>query len=116
MSENKKLDRMCMLLSTSAFCLILVGCATTPREVRAVWTQPTIPPADLSAPSGFTVTPTQAFTVARDSDMISLKHIWHIYADSHYYYVHDTFLGDSPRRAYAQAVRIDGQTGHIVRR
>ena len=95
---------------------MLLGCATTPREIRAVWTQPTPPPGDLPAPPGFTVTPAQAFKVARDSDMISLKHHWHLYADARYYYVHDVFLGSSVRRAYDQGVRINGRTGQIERR
>ena len=104
------------LLSISIVCLVLVGCATASREVRAVWTQPTSPPADLPSPSGFTVTPAQAVSVARESRALSVKHVWHVYADSGYYYVHDTFLGDGPRRAFAQGVRIDGRTGEIVRR
>lgn len=45
-----------------------------------------------------------------------MKHDWHIYADSQYYYVHDTFLGDNPRRAFDLGVRVDGQSGEIVRR
>lgn len=104
------------LLSIPILCLVLLGCATTPQEVRAIWAKPTSPPSDLPAPVGFTVTPAQAFEIARESKMISLKHVWHVYADSAYYYVHDTFLGDSPHRAYAQGVRIDGRTGEIVRR
>jgi hypothetical protein len=104
------------LLSISFLCLALVGCATTSRDVHAVWAQPTLPPADLSPPSGFTITPAQAVSVALESGALSLKHVWHVYSDSGYYYVHDTFLGDSPRRAYAQGVRIDGRTGEIVRR
>src|SRR5688572_17004686 len=98
------------LFPISALCLALVGCTTTSRDVRAVWTQPTPPTADLPAPPGFSVTPAQAFTTVRESGAISLKHAWHVYADSGYYYVHDTFLGDGPRRAFAQGVRIDGRT------
>ena len=75
-----------------------------------------MPPADLPPPSGFTVTPAQAVSAARESGSLSLKHVWHVYADSGYYYVHDTFLGDSPRRAFVQGVRVDGKTGEIVRR
>ncbi len=104
------------LLSISTLCLVLLGCATPSRDVRAVWTQPTAPPSDLPAPDGFTVSPSRAYSAVWDSRALSLKHVWHIYADSRYYYVHDTFLGDSPRRALAQGVRIDGQTGEIVRR
>ncbi|MGH9880620.1 MAG: hypothetical protein ACRD6N_04225 [Pyrinomonadaceae bacterium] len=104
------------LLSISILCFALVGCAKASRDVRAVWTQQTSPPANLPPPSGFTVTPAQAFSLARESGALSLKHVWYIYADSGYYYVHDTFLGDSPRRAFVQGVRIHGRTGEIVRR
>ena len=103
-------------LAISVLGLVLAGCATTPRDLRAVWTQPTRPPIDLPAPAGFSVTPAHALAVTRSSRMLSQKHIWHIYADSRYYYVHDTFLSESPKRVYAQGVRIDGQTGEIVRR
>lgn len=95
--------------------LFLCGCAST-REVRPVWTQPTAPPARMPAPAGFAVTPAQAHSVVWKSRVLSLKHVWHIYADSRFYYVHDTFLGDSPRRALKQGVRVDGQSGAIVDR
>jgi hypothetical protein len=104
------------LLSISILCLALAGCAIASRDVRTVWIQPTLPPADLPPPSGFTVTPAQAISAARGSGALSLKHVWHVYADSRYYYVHDTFFGDGLRRALAQGVRIDGKTGEIVSR
>lgn len=93
----------------------LLGC-TTPQDVRAVWTQPAAPSAHLAAPPGFMVSPARAHSAVWDSRALSLKHNWHIYADSRYYYVHDTFLGDGARRAFAQGIRVDGQTGEIVRR
>ena len=76
----------------------------------------TRPPTDLPAPAGFTATPAEAYVRACESDMISLKHVWHIHADSRYYYVHDVYLGSSVRRAHNQGLRIAGQTGEIVRR
>ena len=54
--------------------------------------------------------------MARQSGALSLKHVWHVYADSGCYYVHDTFLGDGPSQAFAQGVQIDGRTGEIVKR
>ena len=84
--------------------------------MQAVWKQPSKPPSDLSAPPGFVTTPAQAYSAVRDARALSLKHVWHVYADSSYYYVHDTFLGGGPRRAYAQGVRVDGHTGQIVKR
>ena len=68
-------------------------------------------------PQGFLITPSQAFDKVFDTPgLLSRKHVWHIHTDSQYYYVHDTFLGDSSRRAYLQGVRVDGRTGDIVRR
>lgn len=96
--------------------LVVVGCTAVPRDLQAVWKEKAPPPSDLAASAGFAITPSKAYSVVFDLRALSLKHVWHIYADSRYYYVHDAFLGDSPRRAYAQGVRIDGQTGEIVRR
>ena len=96
-------------------CCVLLGCST-PQDVRAVWTQSAAPSEQLAAPPGFIVSPAQVYSKVWDSRALSLKHNWHIYADSQYYYVHDTFLGDGKRQAFAQGVRIDGQTGEIVSR
>lgn len=104
------------IFSISALSLLLVACATTPTNMRTVWTESTKPPSDLPAAFGFVATPAQAYSAVWDARALSLKHVWHIYADTQYYYVHDTFLGDSPRRAYVQGVRIDGRTGQIVKR
>lgn len=112
---NSKIELMRYLLTIIVVFLTVAGCSTTPNDVRSVWMPSTSFPAKLPPP-GFRVTPMQALKAARDSRMISLKHIWHIYADSHYYYVHDTFLGDSSKMAYDQGVRIDGQTGEVARR
>jgi hypothetical protein len=101
------------LLSILTLCLLLFGCATTPEGVRSVWAKPAPPPANMPAPTGFTVTPTEAFSIALHSGIISQMHFYHIYAGSGYYYVLDTFYGDSARRAYTQGVCINGQTGAI---
>src|SRR5438045_2057292 len=104
-----------------AFTVILVcgwaaGCAKTHEQVRALWTKDTAPPADMSAPVGFTVKPAQALTIARESRALSLKHVWHVYAGSRYYYIHDAFWGSRARLAYLQGLRVDGQTGEIIPR
>lgn len=108
--------QMYTLIFLFTLCVFLLGCAAPIRDVSAVWTQPTAPPTDLPPPYGFTVSPLQAYSAIWDSRALSMKHVCHIYADSRYYYIHDTFLGDSPRRALAQGVRIDGQTGEIAGR
>jgi len=112
----RRWTRMRTLISLSALCLMLLGCATTPQDVQVVWAERTPPPPDLPPPAGFTVSPLQAYSTVSDSRALTLKHVWHLYADSRYYYVHDTFLGDSPRRAFAQGVRLDGRSGEIVKR
>lgn len=95
--------------------LSLLGCAT-PQGITAVWTKPSTPPLGMPAPEGFTITPAQAHSVVWDARALSLKHNWNIYSDSRYYYVHDTFLGSGPQRAFKQGIRVDGRTGEIVAR
>lgn len=109
-------DYTSKFFSALSLCLVLVGCSTTVPKMRVLWTQSTPPPVELPAPAGFRVTPAQAYARACQSDMISLKHGWHIYADSRYYYVLDIYWGSSVQRANNQGVRIDGQTGAIVQR
>jgi hypothetical protein len=108
------ISNMRMLLSIST--LLLLGCAMQPQDFQPVWMQPGAPPVDLPSPAGFTVSPLQAYTAVWDSRSQSIKHVWHIYADSQYYYVHDIFLSDSPRKVFLLGVRVDGQTGEIVKR
>lgn len=98
------------------FGLGLCACSSPPRDLHAVWRDPATPPASLQPPAGFTITPAQAYTVVREAKALSLKPIWHLYADSRYYYVQDAFTGSNRRRAYVQAVRVDGRTGRIVPR
>ena len=75
----------------------------------------TVPAANwLGCTDRSKVTPAPAYARAYESDMISLKHDWYIYADSRYDYAHDVYLGSSIGRAHNQGVRIDGQTGWIV--
>lgn len=71
------------------------------------------PAKSLAAPAGFTITPYQAYEITRENKSRSLKHQWHLYADSRYYYVHDTFLGDSPKEVHRYGLCIDGETGKI---
>lgn len=101
----------CLLIS-----LLLIGCATMPPQFQAVWTQPGSPPAELATPAGFSISPAEAHNIVRESRLLSLKHHWSIYADSQNYYVHDTFLGNSPREAFRHGVQVDGRTGAILKR
>lgn len=107
---------MCARVFLSLLGVVLLGgCAGIPRGFHAVWTLPFPPPADLDAPAGFTVTPAQAFQIARDSRQLSLKHLWHLYADANHYFVHDSFPGVGAHRAYKQSLHIDGRTGKVVK-
>lgn len=102
-------------------CLLLgwfPGCAHHSRNIHSVWQGGIVPKpaATLPAPAGFSITPAQAHAIVWESRMLSLKHHWHLYADTQYYYMLDTFLGDSPRKAYRVGVRIDGKPGEIAKR
>lgn len=97
-------------------CAALSACLAIPQDLKPVWTQTGKPAAGAAAPYLFKVTPLEAFLIARESRGLSWKHHWHLYADSKYYYVHDIFLGDGPRRAFRQGLRIDGKTGEIQSR
>lgn len=67
------------LLSMAMLCLVVVGCTTVPRDFQDVWMKKTPPPADLAAPTGFTVTSSKAYSLVIDSRALSLKHVRHIY-------------------------------------
>ena len=88
----------------------------TPPGVTAVWQESTPISVDLPTPAGFSVTPAQAYSIVKDAKALSLKHIWHIYADAQFYYVIDTFLSDSPQTVFVNGVRVHGQMGEIVAR
>ncbi len=98
------------------FGALAARCSPAPSDLEAVWTEGMRPPPDLATPAGFAISPSEAYSVAWDSRALSWKHIWHIYADSRFYYVHDIFLGDSPRRVFVQGLRIDGRIGGIANR
>lgn len=101
-----------------AILLLCIGisacCATIPSDFRSVWTQSGSPPENLPTPSGFSISPAEAFRIAQESRRLSLKHVWHLYSDSDFYYIHDTFLGDGSRRAFTQGLRINGRSGTII--
>ena len=98
-------------------CILLASCSKTPQDFHVIWAQAEPLPSTLRAPSGFEVTPAQACAIVREQPwVLSLKHPWHVYADSHHYYIHDGFWGESARSAYEQGVRVDGRSGQIVAR
>jgi hypothetical protein len=105
---NKRIIAMLVVLGT-------IGCQSA--KIRLVWDQPTPPTAEVKAPGGFAVSPYEAYEIVRKKPWaLSLKHIWHIYADDRNYYVMDSFLSSSPRKAIKTGVIVDGQTGTIIER
>lgn len=102
-----------LLLSLLTGCMML---HRVPTGFHAVWTPKDgkWPERSLTAPAGFKVTPYEAYEITRKGFHRSLKHRWHLYADASHYYVHDTFLGDSPQEAHKHGLRIDGRTGRVI--
>ena len=90
--------------------LLLTGCAA--RNVELIW-RDAGGPDGIQTPRGFAVTPGEAYRKVWDERRLSLKHIWHIYADDTNYYVMDSFFGSSPRRAVVTGIVIDGRTGEV---
>jgi len=83
------------------------------NDVHPVWKERGAPSASVLAPRGFNITPSQAYAAARAARRLEEKHIWHLYADSNYYYVHDSFLGSNSALARRFGVRINGRTGAV---
>lgn len=112
--------RRAFLLTAGHAILGLCGCVMfhrVPTDFQPLWTPKdgAWPAKSMAAPAGFTITPHRAYEITRKGYYRSLKHQWHLYADSQYYYVHDTFLGDSAKEAHREGLRIDGRTGQVVR-
>ncbi len=114
-----------ILILVLFFCIIsMCGCVHVTSSVKSrfddvhpVWLEKKPPLKSMTAPKGFKITPFEAFEIVKQKPWsLSLKHVWHIYADSRYYYVHDAFLGSNSSLAKRQGVKIDGQTGEILNR
>ena len=85
-------------------------------DVDPVWIEDTPPPINIEPPNDFKITPYQAYQRIGSQRLLALKHVWHVYADSKFYYVHDAFLGSNSSMAKKYGVKIDGQTGKIMNR
>ena len=104
----KEMNRLLLVLVIAS---ALTGC--NPDKLTLVSDQPG-PPTNATTPAGFSVSPGQAYeTVWKEPWALSKKHIWHIYADDKNYYIIDSFLGSSPRKAIKTGVVVDGHTGKI---
>ena len=102
------MKRYCLIIGIA---LALTGCTTT--HIRLLWDQPGAPSA-IGTPPGFQITPKQAYDAVYQAPWrLSPKHLWHVYADDHNYYIVDALFGSSPRSARKYGVIIDGQTGQL---
>lgn len=68
----------------------------------------------LKTPQGFAITPWEADQMVRSSRRLSLKHVYHLYADDRYYYVLDGYLGSNSFKAISGGIKMDGQSGRIL--
>jgi uncharacterized iron-regulated membrane protein len=89
--------------------LFMVGCT---NDITPVWTGKGNVPREHPTPEGFHISPYEANQAVWEARRLSLKHIWHIYADGSNYYVVDSFLKSNSRIAESGVI-VDGQTGKI---
>ena len=89
--------------------LFWAGCT---GDINPVWTGKEKVPRAHPAPEGFKVSPYEANQAVWDTRRLSLKHVWHIYADGSNYYIIDSFLKSNSRIANSGII-VDGQTGKI---
>ena len=92
--------------------VMLINACVGTSELYPVWTGTSRVPESQPAPAGFKITPHQANQRVWDARRLSLKHIWHIYADGSDYYVFDSFLRSDSKMAQHGLI-VDGQTGEI---
>lgn len=94
-----------------ALALTFVGCQGD--KVRLIWSAEQPPAASVTAPPGFKVSPSEAYSRVLNARRLSMKHVWHLYADDRNYYVIDSFPGSSAGMAVRSGVVVDGQTGEL---
>jgi hypothetical protein len=106
------------VIYTLLLSLILVGCAT-PTDFHPVWMERTPPSVNTVTPVGFKTTPFEAYQRLHYYDNTyadSSKHIWHIYADTNFYYFVDIVSHPDPssRFAFVHGIKIDGHTDLLI--
>jgi hypothetical protein len=94
----------------------LAGCVVSPFAslmdgTRQIWDEYGPPPESLPAPSGFKITPSEAYRIVagRDRQKFGL----YIYADRTHYYLAPHVPLQIPTSGYARmyGVQVDGKTG-----
>src|SRR5688572_30654343 len=103
-------------MSLAAVLAMLTGCMVSPfasltDRTRQIWEGPGAPPVSLPAPTGFKVTPSQAYQIVTGGVM--RKWGLYIYADPSYYYLveHAPLLIPTSGYARAHGKQVDGTTG-----
>ena len=77
-----------------------------------VWTKEGWPPADTPVPSGFNLTPQEAYRIVAKSKTLSLKHEWICFRDDKDYYIAEAFgKFNAARAALKFGVKVNGSTG-----
>ena len=99
--------------------LVLKACTHGPdpaaKGLQVVWSRPDWPPATLPAPSGFHLTPAQAYEAAARSGRLSTKHAWVCYRDETAYYIADTFAQSvNAANVRRLGLRVDGENGEVT--
>ena len=102
-------DMQKIRISLSVLVLFFAGCTS---KINPVWTGKENVPETHPTPAGFKISPYEANQIVWKERRLSLKHIWHIYADETNYYVVDSFLKSNTRNAESGII-VDGQTGRI---
>ncbi len=74
------------LLILFAATLIITGCQ--PDKVKLVW-DTSGEAVGITTLTGFAISPVEAYAKVVESRRLSLKHIWHVYADDENYYIMD---------------------------
>jgi hypothetical protein len=111
---------MVRYVSIVAALAMLSGCGTRPVTsmtdgTRKVWDQWGPPPATLAAPSGFRVTPTEAYQIVTRGE--ELRFALYIFADrTHYYFApHAALRITTSGYARMYGLQVDGMTGECLK-
>ncbi len=99
-----------VVLSTLAGCVISPLASLTDRT-RQIWDEYGPPPATLAAPSGFKITPAEAYTIVAGGQ--PQKFGLYIYADRTHYYLAPHVPLQIPTSGYARmyGILVDGTSG-----
>ena len=79
-----------------------------------VWTTQGLPPTDSPTPTGFKVTPEEAYRIVAESKKLPMKHRWICFRDDSRYYIADVLgKSDTANTAANYGVKVNGSSGAI---